>query len=113
MRPRVLECLDRRIDSSLRRGGLSSTGRLECPYRSSRAWPPSGRKMRKQTGRGAKRRGGTSGAKHTGLTPELLASRWTLLLPYRERAIAALHQRYGEFTDAEDLVHEAMLRVVQ
>jgi RNA polymerase sigma factor (sigma-70 family) len=62
--------------------------------------------MRAQAGRGAKRR-------RSGLTPELLASRWTLLLPYRERAIAALHQRYGEFADAEDLVHEAMLHVVQ
>jgi RNA polymerase sigma factor (sigma-70 family) len=62
--------------------------------------------MRAQAGRGAQRRRG-------GLTPELLASRWTLLLPYRERAIAALHQRYGEFADAEDLVHEAMLHVVQ
>ena len=69
--------------------------------------------MRKQTGRGVKRRRSASGATRTGLTPELLASRWTLLLPYRERAIAALHQRYGEFADAEDLVHEAMLRVVQ
>src|ERR1700730_9528752 len=69
--------------------------------------------MRKQTGRGVKRRRSACGATRTGLTPELLASRWTLLLPYRERAIAALHQRYGEFADAEDLVHEAMLRVVQ
>src|ERR1700694_3649719 len=69
--------------------------------------------MRNPTGRGAKRRRGASGAMHAGLPPELLASRWTLLLPYRERAIAALHQRYGEFADAEDLVHEAMLRVVQ
>src|ERR1700682_6332894 len=69
--------------------------------------------MRKQTGRGAKGRRSAAGATRTGLTPELLASRWTLLLPYRQRAIAALHQRYGEFADAEDLVHEAMLRVVQ
>src|ERR1700724_4854121 len=69
--------------------------------------------MRKQTGRGVKRRRRASGATGTGLTPELLASRWTLLLPVRERAIAALHQRYGEFADAEHLVHEVMLRVVQ
>jgi len=69
--------------------------------------------MRKQTGRGVQRRRSAFGANRTGITPELLASRWTLLLPYRERAITALHQRYGEFSDAEDLVHEAMLRVVQ
>src|ERR1700736_594353 len=69
--------------------------------------------MRNPTGRGVKRRRSASGAMHAGLPPELLAARWTLLLPYRERAIAALHQRYGEFADAEDLVHEAMLRVVQ
>src|SRR3982074_1458034 len=69
--------------------------------------------MRKQTGRGVKRRRSASGATRAGLTPELLASRWTGLLPYRERPITALHQRCGEFADAEDLVHEAMLRVVQ
>src|SRR6202165_2486588 len=69
--------------------------------------------MRKPTGRGGKRRRGASGAMDDGLTPEWLAARWTLLLPYRERAIAALHQRYGEFAEAEDLVQEAMLRVVQ
>lgn len=49
----------------------------------------------------------------TPLTREELSANWALLLSWRDRAVAALQRRYGLSAEAEDLVHEAMLRLVR
>lgn len=40
------------------------------------------------------------------------AERWLLLSGQRERVLRSLRRRFGEFADAEDVVDEAMLRLV-
>ncbi|MBV9524197.1 MAG: sigma-70 family RNA polymerase sigma factor, partial [Candidatus Dormibacteraeota bacterium] len=44
---------------------------------------------------------------------DTLPARWELLTPHRDRVVATLRRRHVEYSEAEDVVHEAMVRLVQ